>query len=147
MAMVIPNAGETRLLTELLDGGTTRENWTLKLFKTNVTPAETDTAGTYTEADFTNYVAKTLTRTINAGTTWGTAASGSPTNSWSAESAVAESAYQQQSWTCGASGNTVYGYFLVGATSTTLIGAESFSTARTLANGDTLNLTPRFGLA
>jgi len=145
MSAVCPNEGELQLINDLLNGGT--HNWTLQLFKTNVTPAETDTNSTYTAADFTNYTTKTLTRTVNNGVTWNTPASGSPTGSWSAEASVAESTYQQLSWTCGASGNTIYGYWIVDATTTKVILAEAFGTARTLANGDTLNLTPRIGVA
>ena len=117
------------------------------LFKSNTTPAETDTTATYTTADFTNYSGKTLTRTVNNGSTWNTPASGSPTGSWSGEASVAEATYQQQSWTCGSTGNTVYGYYLVGATSGKFVLAEAFGTARALADGDTLNLTPRFGVS
>lgn len=144
MAAIVPNEGEVKLITDLLNGGTL-ENWTLKLFKTNVTPAETDTSASYTVADFTNYTSKTLTRSVNNGVTWNTVASGSPTGSWSAEASVAESAYQQQSWTCGATGNTIYGYWIEGATSAKVLLAEAFASSRVLANGDTLNLTPRFG--
>lgn len=148
MAWVIPNEGEVQLLTDLLGGGSL-ENWSLRLFKSNTTPAETDTAATYTVADFTGYTSKTLTRTLS-GATWATPASGSPTNSWSAEASVAESAYgaSAQTWTnSGATPQTIYGYILVGATSTKLIGAETFAASRTLNQNDVLNLTPRFGLS
>jgi hypothetical protein len=147
VAFLVPNEGEIQLLTDLLAGGTL-ENWTLKLYKTNVTPAETDTGATYTVADFTSYANKTLTRSVS-GSTWQTVAGGSPSGSWSAEAAVAKSSYGSaaQSWTCGASGNTIYGYYIVGATSTKLICAELFASSRTLANGDTLSLTPVFEAA
>ena len=120
----------------------------MRLYKTNVTPAETDVIATYTEADFTGYVAKTLTRTVSA-STWNTPATGAPTGGWSAEAAVAESAYGSaaQSWTCGATGNAIYGYFISGVTSAKLILAEAFATPRTLVDTDVLNLTPRFGAA
>ena len=138
MALLVPNVGEVVLLTDLLHGGNTRENWTLRLYKTDVTPAEGDVAGSYTVADFTGYVGKTLTRTVNPGTTWET-----PTTS----SGTTFSTYAQQSWTHGGgAAQTVYGYYLVGATSTTLILAEKFATARTLASSDVLNLTPRLEL-
>jgi hypothetical protein len=150
MPLVVPNEGEVRLLTDLLGGGTLA-NWTLRLYKTNTTPAETDTyaAPPGTECDFTNYAARTLTRSVS-GTTWAAPASGAPTGGWSAEAAVAESTYgggTPQSWTCGATGNTVYGYWLRDETNLKLIGAELFATPRTLASGDTLNVTPRIGLA
>lgn len=136
MSLLVPDAGEVRLLNDLLAGGAL-EDWTLKLFKTNVTPAETDVPGSYTEADFTNYVAKTLTRAVGAG-------------NWSAPSTtggVTSSQYAQQSWTCGATGNTVYGYVIVGATSGVLLIAEAFASPRVLVNASVLNLTPRLELA
>ena len=53
----------------------------------------------------------------------------------------------RRSWTCGATGDTIYGYFILGATSAKLILAEKFGTARTLANTDVLNLQPMMELA
>lgn len=133
MTLVVPDVGEAELLDKMLkDALSVDEDYTLKLFKSDSTPAESDTAGTYTEADFTNYAAKTLTRSG-----WASATTTTGTTSTS---------YAQQSWTCGATGNTVYGYFVVGATSGTLLWAERFATARVLASGDTLNLTPAFQL-
>jgi hypothetical protein len=140
MTLLVPDEGEVRMLTELLDGGTSRENWTLKLYKNDKTPAEADTPAAYTECDFTDYVAKTLTRTVGAGT-WGTPATADGTTSSTYNSGT------PLSWTCGASGNTVYGYYVVGASSGKLIYAERFGSARTLVNGDVLNLTPKLELA
>lgn len=134
MALVVPNVGEVELLDKMLkDALGVDENYTLKLYKTDVTPAESDTAVSYTEADFTNYAAKTLTRA-----NWGAASTAGGTTS---------SSYAQQSWTCGASGNTIYGYYVIGATSTVLLWAEKFAVARVLADTDVLNLTPKFELA
>lgn len=144
MALLIPNEGEVQLLTDALAGGTL-ENWTLKLFKNDYTPVPGSTSASFTEADFTNYTSKTLTRSIS-GSTWQTVTSGAPTSSWNAQAAVAKSTYGSaaQSWTCGTTGNTVYGYYVVGATSGKVIFAERFATTRTLASGDVLNLTPAF---
>lgn len=136
MTLVCPNVGEVVLLTDLLGNG---NNWTLKLFKNDVTPAETDTAGTYTEADFTDYAAKTLTRSVS-GSTWAT-----PTTS----SGVTSSLYNSgtpQTWTCGATGNSIYGYFIIDAVAGTLLISERFAATRVLAENDTLNLTPRVAL-
>ena len=62
---MVPLEGDIQLLTDLLVGGAL-ENWQLGLFHANITPAETDTAATYTaqEATFTNYKRKTLTRSV-----------------------------------------------------------------------------------
>lgn len=153
MSFAIANDGEPRLLLELLDGGTTRENWTLVLFKSNITPSETDTVATYTPvttADWPGYSDQTLTRTVG-GSTWQTPAGGAPTNAWSGEASVAEAVYGSAaiSYTNNHASNvvTVYGYLIKGATSGKLIAAESFAASRTLNPGDQLQLTPRFGLS
>lgn len=135
MALLVPDVGEVILLGNLIAGGTL-ENMTLKLYKTNVTPAESDTAGSYTVADFTSYTNKTLTRSVNNGVTWGTVAT---------NTGVTSSSYVAQSWTAGST-QTIYGYYVVGATSTVLLWAELFGVARTLASGDVLNLTPKLQL-
>ena len=88
----------------------------------------------FTEANFTGYAARTLTRAL-----WNAAS----TISGSAESSYGTSA---SSWTCGTTGNTIYGYWVEGATSTKVLWAERFSTSRVLANGDVLNITPKFTL-
>jgi hypothetical protein len=135
MAMLIPNEGEIQLLTDLLGAG---ENWTLKLFQNNITPAETDTALTYTEASFTGYSAKTLTRTLS-GTTWSTpAGTGTTLEAQDAKSVYGAAA---QSWT-GTSAQTIYGYYIVGATSGKLICAERFASPLSVVNPTTINLQP-----
>jgi len=137
MPLLVPNVGEVVLLTNTLNGGTL-ENWTLKLFKSNTTPAEGDTAGTFTEADFTGYSAKTLTRSVS-GSTWATPSTAGGTTS---------SSYAAQTFTSSDStSQTIYGYFIVGATTGTLIYAERFGTARNLVSPDTLTVTPRLELA
>ena len=148
MALLVPREGDVQLLTDLLGGGTL-EAWNLRLFNSNITPAETDTASTYTahETAFTGYSAKSLTRSVGS-TTWNTPVSQAPSGSpaWSSRTQVGHSQYGSaaQTWTCGASGDTIYGYFITGATSGKLICAEAFATPRTLANGDTLSITPVF---
>jgi hypothetical protein len=132
MPLVIANVGECELLDKMLkDALSTDENYTLKLFKSNTTPSASSVAGDFSEADFTGYSAKTLTRAgWNAATT---------------VSGKAKSVYgTTQSWTCGATGNTIYGYYIVGATSGTLFWAERFSAAKTLNDTDVLNITPNF---
>lgn len=137
MPLLIPNVGEVVCLTNLLNGGTL-ENWTLKLFKSDTTPAEGDTAATYTEADFSGYSAKTLTRSVG-GSTWATPTTTAGTTS---------SSYPAQTFTSSdATSQIIYGYFYVGATSGTLILAERFDTPRTLVSPDTLTFTPRIELA
>lgn len=135
MALITPNTGELELLDKLLkDALSTNENYILKLYRNDYTPDDNSVAGSFTEANFTNYAAKTLTRAL-----WNAAVT---------VSGKAETSYGSapQSWTCGASGNTIYGYYVTGATSGTVLWAERFATSRVLADQDVLNLTPKFTL-
>ncbi len=135
MALVVPNAGELALLNKMLKAPlTTDEDYHLKLYRGNQTPDQNTVGGGLTEADFTDYAAKTLTRSG-----WNDAVT---------VSGKAQASYGSapQSWTCGTSGNTIYGYYVSGATSNVILWAERFPVARVLAEGDVLNLTPTFEL-
>lgn len=135
MALLIPDVGEVELLKRLLYPAS-GEAGTLKLMKTNVTPAETDTAASYTVADFTGYSDKTITST-QSGATWAVPTTSSGTTSSTYGTALTWSPTSSQ---------TVYGYWVVGATSSVLWWAELFSSAKNLASGDTLSVSPRFAL-
>ena len=112
MPLVVPNSAEQDMLEAFLNK-TAPENLVLKLFTNNVTPGETDTAGTYTEASGSGYASIALTAA-----SW-TVTPGAPT----------QAAYPQQTFTfSGALGN-VYGYFIVGATSGKIKFAERFTSA------------------
>jgi hypothetical protein len=137
MALLVPDVGEVELLKRLLYANAGSENWTLKLYKTNVTPAEGDTAGSYTVADFTGYVDKTLTST-QSGATWGVPATSAGTTSSTYGTTL--------SWS-PTSSQTIYGYYVVGATSTVLLFAEVFASSKNLSDGDTFNLTAKIELA
>jgi hypothetical protein len=128
MTIVVPNTGEV-LALEYLVNKTAPENLKYQLFATNVTPAETDTAGTYTIATGGGYADKTMT-----GASW-SATGGAPSTI----------AYAQQTWTfTGAltTNATIYGYIAVLATSGTLVLAETFTSFTPAANGDNIKLTP-----
>lgn len=129
MALLFPQVGEVLALTCLVNKATP-QNLVLKLFKSNTTPAATDIAGTYTEADFTGYSAATLT-----GSSWtSTAANPSHVD------------YAQQTFTssAGSQSQNVYGYFMVQASSGTLMLAERFSNGPYLIqnNADAIQITP-----
>lgn len=113
----------------------TDETYLLKLYKTNVTPNSVTAKTSFTEANFTGYAARTLTRA-----NW--------SNAITNGSSAGEASYgtTPQSWTCGVTGNTVYGYWVEGTTSAKVLWAELFGTSRVLASGDILNLTPKFTL-
>ena len=135
MALYTPNTGKLDLLDKMLKKAlSTDESYILKLYSNNYTPDDSSVPGSFTEATFTNYAAVTLTRAL-----------------WNASVIVSNKAQTSygsapQSWTCGASGNTIYGYYVVGATSGSVLWAELFATSRVLANLDVLNLTPQFTL-
>ena len=100
-----------------------------RLFATNITPAETDTAGTYTEATGGGYASKTLT-----GASW-TITNGAPT----------DASYAQQTWTfTGAltTNPTIYGYYVTRVTDADLVLAETFTSFTPASNGDQILLTP-----
>jgi len=125
MALLVPNVGEARALSRLL-----AVNTSLRLFKSNTTPAEADTLATYTEADFTGYSAITLT-----GGSW-TVTPGAPTSA----------AYTQQTFTssAGSQNQNVYGYVVVDSSDNTLLWAERFSDGPyNIANiSDNIRVTP-----
>jgi len=135
MAIVVTNEGELELLDKALkDALSTDESFSLRLFQNDYTPINTTTLTDFTEADFTSYARKTLTR---AG--WKAAALNA--------SNEAEAEYSaEQSWTCGATGGDVYGYYVVGATSGKILWCERFEQSRSLLVGDELAFTPTFTL-
>jgi hypothetical protein len=127
MALNFPDVGEN-LALEMIVNKATPQNLVLKLFESNTTPAESDTAGTYTEATFTGYSAINLT-----GASWNAASGGSI--AYGSQQTFTSSAVQSKS---------VYGYYVIQVTSGTLLyserdGAAPFSITQ---NGDTVKLTP-----
>jgi hypothetical protein len=125
MALVFPDVGENIVL-EALVNKTAPQNLVLRLYTSNTTPGESDTAGTYTEATGNGYSSITLT-----GASWGAASGGSI-------------AYAQQTFTfSGALGN-VYGYYMTQASSGTLVYAERFTDGpyNIVNNGDQIKITP-----
>lgn len=129
MTILVPNTGEIIALSYLTGKTASTEDLKYQMFATNITPAETDTAGTYTIAAGGGYADKTMT-----GASW-TVTGGAPTSA----------AYAQQTWTfTGAltTNATIYGYIAVGATTGTLFFAETFASFTPAANGDNIKLTP-----
>lgn len=136
MALMVPSVGELQLLDKMLgDALSTDEDYILKLFQNNYTPDATDVTGSFTEASFTNYAARTLTRAL-----WNAAA----VNGTKAEASYGTA---PSSWTAGVTGNTIYGYWVEGAGSSDVLWSERFATSRVLADGDVLNITPKFTLS
>ena len=132
MALLITTAGQNLLLQWALCSTSQPEDLTLHLYTNNYTPTAADTTASYTEATFTGYSAMPVARA-----TWGAPA----TNS----TGQGEADYPQQTWTVGSS-QTIYGYWIQGVTSGTVVWAEAFATPRPLQSGDTFRLTPSFTL-
>lgn len=131
MALLVPDVGEAYLLSAFV----AKQPATvpvLKLYRNNITPAETDTQATYTEATFTGYSSISM----SAGGSW--AVSGT---------APTMIAYAQQTFTSSANQTTqqIYGYFVTATTSNTLLWAEKFSDGPypITNNGDQIKITPQ----
>ena len=130
MAGVLVNNGEDRMLGLLVNkSGYTLAGLTLRLYKNNVTPAETDTAATYTEATFTGYAAVSL-----ATGDW-TLTPGNPSSAAAAQKSFTSSADQ--------TAQDIYGYYLTENAANTLVAAELFAAGPyTIANnGDIIKVT------
>ena len=127
MALLVPNGGEAIALEYLVnkDGP---EDLVLCLYTNNITPGETDTIGTYTEAAGNGYANITLT-----GASW-TTTPGAPSSI----------AYAQQTFTFTGALGDVYGYFYKRATGGELVIAERFTGApfNIANNGDQIKITP-----
>jgi len=126
MALNFPDVGEN-LALEMIVNKTAAQNLVLKLYSSNTTPAEGDTAGTYTEATFSGYAAITLT-----GASWGAASGGSI-------------AYAQQTFTYTTpTTNSIYGYFVIQTSSGTLLYSERDAGATFVitTTGDNIKVTP-----
>lgn len=127
MALNVPHTGEN-LILEMMMNKTAAQNLTLKLYVNNITPSDTDTAATYTEAGFPGYASITLT-----GASWGAASSGTITYG------------SQQTFTCsGTATDNVYGYYVVQAVSGILLYSERDASApfAIRVSGDAIKLTP-----
>lgn len=127
MALVFPDVGEN-LVLEAIVNKTAPQDLVLKLFQNNVTPSEPSVAASFTEATFSGYAPIPLT-----GASWGAASAGTIANI-------------QRTFTHdgGATANSIYGYYIVQATSGTLLFAERDASAPFLLqnSGDNIKVTP-----
>lgn len=133
MTLKVPSVGEDKLLAFTL-GFATPGNQTLKLFVNNITPADADTAATYTEMSTLGYASKSLTKT-----SWTIAQNGTKSE--------ASYAAQTFSFTAGTA-VTVYGYFIIDSTSGVLLWSELFDAPKTVQfAGDQIIVVPKFTLS
>lgn len=134
--ITIPDAAKIEWMKRLLYANAGSENLSLRLFKNNITPADTDVAGTYTVADFTGYSNVTLTSSQAAGT-WPV-----PTASGNKGTAT----YGTIATWVATSDQTVYGWYMLFGTSGTIAAAQAFGGGKALvgANSDQISVVPRF---
>lgn len=126
MTLIVQQHGEGDALSYFVNKAAP-EDLVLRLFVSNTTPAETDTAEAYTEAFGDGYEAITL-----IGDQWGMPTEGSPT----------VIAYERQSWLLEGSLDVVYGYFMTRAISGRVALAERFSDGP-YVNPKAISLEPR----
>lgn len=128
MPLVVPNNGEGDAL-EYIVNRAAPQNLVMRLYSSNTTPAETDTAGTYTEFSATGYSAITLT-----GASWGAPSEGAPSSI----------AFAQQTYTMTGAGDA-YGYYMTRASSGRIAWAERFTGApfSIPSGGGTIKVTPQ----
>lgn len=129
MALLVPNIGEEKILEYALNKASP-EDLMIRLYVNNITPSESDTAVTYTEASGFGYTSIQLTPAD-----W-TISMGNPTTA----------THSQVTWVfTGALGN-LYGYYITKKISGDLMWAERFTNGpyNIQNNGDELRVTPRF---
>ena len=138
MPGVIPDEGEAQVLNISL-GKVASESTELRLYTNNRTPGLTDIATNYTEMTGQGYAKKTL-----AAAAWTVTPADTGTNT----PAKGTTAAQTFTFSIAGGPTSVYGYYLVGATSGKLWGAELFSDGPySVANaGDEITITPTLRL-
>jgi hypothetical protein len=126
MTLLVPNGSEVIMMENFLNKAAPQD-LRVKLYSSDTTPAETDTAATYTETSGGGYSDVAL-----VAATW-TVTGGNPTTATYPEITI--------SFT-GAAGN-VYGYYVVQETSGDLMWAERFTSAplNIQNNGDEIRIT------
>jgi hypothetical protein len=130
-ALLVPNNGEGDIANGFVGVTTNLTALILRLYKSNTTPAETDTASTYTECDWTGYSSISLTPA-----------------SWSVtEGAPTRASYSQQTFTstAGSQNQSVYGYYMTRTTNGRIALAERFTDGPYVIvnNGDQIRITPQ----
>lgn len=127
MTLLVPNNGEGDGLKAFVNH-TSMSNLILRLYSSNTTPAETDTAGTYTEYSATGYAAVTLTGSSFTIT----------------EGAPSSAAYAAQVFTM-TSAQDAYGYFMTRTSGGRIALAERVASApfSIPSGGGTITITPQ----
>lgn len=129
MALVTPDEGQLELMTNMLiTNSFSGYNYEVDLYQNNYTPIQSSTGSDFTIANFTGYSQQTFTRT-----------------EWTTPATVSDQAFSQSTenpftWTCGATGNTIYGYLIRSSATGKVLWAELFATPVVLTNGAIIEL-------
>lgn len=136
MPLVVPHEGLLLLLNGLLKNRDA-SFWELRLalYQNDYTPDRDTTFSDFTEADFDGYARIDLDNE-----TWLSAV----TVSDKAKTFYGSAA--QEFEVTGATGNTIYGYFVIDNLTDTIAWAQRFATPRGLQEFDKLNVYPEFTL-
>lgn len=131
MSLVVPDVSELLMLQYIVNKAA-QENQVLKLYKNDLTPSDSTVIGNLTESTEAGYAAVTL-----VGATWTTTQS----------LGVSTAAYSERTFTFTTAAN-VYGYYVVGASSGTLLWVERFSGApfQLPNSGGEISVTPQITL-
>lgn len=129
MGIVYTNEGEKLILEWAFKSTTTPEDLSLHLYSNDVYPDADSIESDFVECSFSGYSSKSLTRA-----SWN-----SPSTNGSGSGQIT---YATQSWTSGED-TSIYGYYVKGATSDTIIFAERFSDVYVLSTGLTVTITPK----
>lgn len=130
--IVIPDEGAIELLNKTLRAAlVTDESYSLRLYRNDYTPAPGSTLTSFDEATFLGYYRQDLLRSG-----WGVPA---------IVTGRAESEYTEReiSWTPAASGQVIYGYYVVAPLTAKVAWAERFVTPLTMGNGQPLIILPK----
>lgn len=133
MTLLVPNNGEGRILNNMVNK-VAPQDLRLKLYQNNITPAETDTAATYTVASWAGYANFDF-----VAANW-TITEGAPSDASYAEQIFTSSANQ--------SSQSNYGYYIIQVTSGILMWVERFSDGPyNIVNlNDAIKITPKITL-
>lgn len=127
--MLIPNEGLNEwMLWAFDDSGVVQEDFVVDLFQNNYTPVYTSTGSNFTVATFPGYAQVAVPRSSFA----------APTSTGGVGTIVSS---VQPTWTCsGGSGQTVYGWYMRGATSGKVLGTQTFASPVNMVNGISVTL-------
>jgi len=135
MAIVFSDNGCDEVLKTYLNGIRAGNNLTLRLYTNDVTPTQTSSNATFTEAAGGNYAAATLAL-----------------NSWTVTPAndPSDATYANQTFTFNGNltGNaTIYGYFITDANNTHIWGERFGASFTPTNNGDNIIIAPKLAMS